>query len=121
MPEHVVDYLKTVDRDKLNEYADELVRLYDNFNQLTDHEKGELVGYAVRKYGVDIFAGSAAIKGVSAYKKLKEANRICNLESMTIPVPSKETVISKGLQQYSERCKFFANSEVHWGSKNKHI
>lgn len=121
MAEHVVDYLKTVDRDKLHEYADELVRLYENFNHLTDHEKGELVGYAVGKYGVDIFAGSAAIKGVSAYKKLKEANRICNLESMTISVSSKEAVISKGLQQYSERSKFFANSEVHWGRQNKHI
>jgi hypothetical protein len=87
-----MDYLKTVDRDKLHEYADELVRLYENFNQLTDHEKGELVGYTVGKYGVDIFAGSAAIKGVSAYKKLKEANRICNLELIAISVSSKETV-----------------------------
>ena len=119
--EHIVDYLKTVDRDKLHEYADELVGLYENFNQLTDHEKGELVGYTVGKYGVDIFAGSAAIKGISAFKKLKEANRICNLESMTISVSSKEAVISKGLQQYSERSKFFANSEIHWGRQNKHI
>lgn len=80
-----------------------------------------MVGYTVGKYGVDIFAGSTALKGVSAYKKLRNANRICNLESMVISVSSKERVVSKGLQQYSERCKFFENSKVHWGRQNKHI
>jgi len=119
--EHVVDYLKNVDGEQLQEYANELVELYENFSDLTDREKGELIGSAVGKYGVDIFAGAATVKGVSAYKKLKEANRICTLESMATSASSKKEIVSKGLQQYSERCKFFENSKIHWGRQNKHI
>ncbi|CCB90770.1 hypothetical protein WCH_BS10280, partial [Waddlia chondrophila 2032/99] len=121
MAECIVSYLKTVDKETLHEYADELVRLYENFNQLSDHEKGELIGFTVGKYGVSIFAGSATIKGVAAYKKLKEANRVCNLESMVLSLSSKEGVASKGVQHYAERSKFFEESKIHWGRQNKHV
>lgn len=121
MAEYVVKYLKTVDKETLHEYVDEFLRLHENFNQLSDKEKGKLIGSAIGKYGVDIFAGAAAIKGVSAYKKLKEANRICNLESMALSLSSKESVASKGLQQYAKRGKFFENSKIHWDKQNKHI
>src|SRR5690606_16969247 len=74
MAEHIIDFLQNVDRDRLQEYAAELIRLYENFDQLSDQEKGYLLGYAVGKYGVDIFAGATVVKGVSAYNKLKESN-----------------------------------------------
>jgi tetratricopeptide (TPR) repeat protein len=121
MLEIIVDHLKTIDRDALHEYASELVKLYENFNSLTDHEKGELVGYVVGKYGVDIFAGSAAIKSVSAYKKLKAANQICNLESMAISTSSKEAIIVKGIKNYTERSNFFEKCKIHWDKQNKHV
>ncbi|MEM1283221.1 MAG: polymorphic toxin type 50 domain-containing protein [Chlamydiota bacterium] len=121
MIEHVVDYLKSVDKEKLHHYAEELVKLYDKFDQLSEHEKGELIGYTIGKYGVDIFAGSAAIKGVSAYRKLKEANRICNFQSMASSAASKEIVTSSALKKNLNRCKFFENSKIHWGRQNKHI
>lgn len=38
--EHVVDYLKTVDRNTLHNYSSEFVKLYDNFSQLSEKEKG---------------------------------------------------------------------------------
>ncbi len=97
------------------------MHLYENFNQLSDKEKGNLLGCILGKYGVDIFSGGAAIKGVSAYKNLKVANRICNLESMALSLSSKEGVVSKGLQQYANRCKFFEKSKIHWDKQNKHI
>ncbi len=121
MVEHIIDYMKTVDKDTMHEYVGELVLLYENFSNLTDREIGELIGYSVGKYGVEILAGSTALKGVSAYKQLKDANRICNLESMLMTTSSKEAVISKGLQQYAERCNFFENTKIHWGQQDKHI
>ena len=121
MANQVVDYLKTVDRDTLHEYANELVTLYDNFNQLSDQEKGGLIGYAVGKYGVDIFSGFAVLKGVSAYTKLKEANRVCNFESMIISTASKDSVASAALRQCNARRTFFENSKINWDKQNKHI
>lgn len=119
--EQVVDYLKTVDQEKLNEYADELVIMYENFNQLGDKEKGELIGYTIGKYGVNIFAGPAAIKGVSAYKKLRDANRICNLESMAASTASQNVIASKAHKHYEDRKKFLENSKIHRGRQDKHI
>ncbi len=119
--EHIVDYLKTVDREKISEYATELVSLYERFDELSNNEKGHLIGYTLGKYGTDIFAGSAVLKGVVSFKKLREANRICNLESMALSASSKEAIASSALKQYSERCKFFEKSKIHWGKQNKHI
>lgn len=121
MSEHVIDFLKNVDRNTLDKCTNEIVTLYDGFTNLSAAEKGELMGYTLGRYGVDIFAGAATVKGFSAYKKLREANRLCNLEAMSMSVTNKEIIVSRCLQQYSERCKFFENSKIHWGQQNKHI
>jgi tetratricopeptide (TPR) repeat protein len=121
LAEHAIDYLKNFEEEKFDEVATELVQLYDNFNSLTPQEKGKLIGYTLGKYGVDIFSGSATVKGISAFKKFKEANRICNLESMATSVSSKESVILKSLEQNSQRSQFFENCKIHWDSQNKHI
>lgn len=119
--EHVIDYLKSVDKEKLDHYAEELVRLYENFGQLNDNEKGELIGYTLGKYGVEIYAGAVILKGVSAYKRLKEANAICNFESISISASSKEKIIRKGVEQSAKRSLFFKETKIHWGQQNKHV
>jgi len=121
MGEYVVDYFKTVDQETLQGYAIELVKYYENFNQLGDREKGEILGYTLGRYGTDIFASSALLKGISAFKKLREANRICNLESMALSVSSKEAVASRAIKHCSERTKFFETTKIHWDSQNKHV
>ena len=78
----VVDYLQTLDEHKLEEYAEGFSRFYDRLNDLSDKEKGTIVGFAIGKYGTEIYAGGKAIQCVSSYKKLRDANRLCNLEAM---------------------------------------
>jgi len=121
MTEHVIDYLKSLDKEKLDKYADELVKLYENFGQLSDSENGELIGYSIGKYGVEIYAGAVAVKGVSAFKNLKEANTICNFESMALSASSKEKVIQKGLEQSAKRSSFFKEVKLHTDKQNKHV
>lgn len=116
-----VEYLKTVDKEKLQKYADELVALYERFDQLIDKEKGELIGHIVGKYGTDIFAGAALAKAVTAFKNLREANRVCNLESMALSASNKEAVAAQALKQSAERTKFFNSSRIDWDKQNKHI
>ncbi len=108
-----VDYCKTVDSNTIDGYIDHLKELYNRFDHLSDSEKGELIGYMIGKYGVDIFAGGfvigGAIKGgkilvngASAYRKLKNVNRACNLEAMTVSSANKEKIVAESLKHAAE-------------------
>lgn len=83
--------------------------------------KGELIGYTIGKYGVDIFAGSTLFKGVSALKRLKNANKVCNLEAMLISNANKETILASACKHALERKAFFKNVKIEWGKQEKHI
>lgn len=121
MGEVIVDYCKALDRNKVNEYADQIVILYDRFDQLSESEKGQLIGYTIGKYGVDIFAGGIACKGIAAYQNLKNANRLCNLEAMVASQSNKEMVMSAALKHASEREAYLKKVKIHWDKQNKHI
>jgi tetratricopeptide (TPR) repeat protein len=59
-----IDVCKSIDQQMINECADELKILYQQFNQLDDSAKGQLIGHSIGKYGVEIFGFMAAIKVV---------------------------------------------------------
>lgn len=121
MAECVVDYYKNIDWETVDGYVEQVKTLYEHFDQLNDSEKGELIGYTVGKYGVDLFAGGAVVKSVSTYRKLRTANRICNLESMAISNANKEAIITSSLKHASEREAFFKNIRIEIDKQNKHI
>jgi Bacterial toxin 50 len=121
MSECIVDYCKNLDWNTVDGYVEQIKTLYERFDQLSEAEKGQLIGYTVGKYGVDIFAGGAAIKGVVALKKLKNINRVCNLEAMTLSTANKEAIVSSALKHASEREVFLKNVKIHWDKQNKHI
>lgn len=80
--------------------------LYERFDHLNDKEKGELIGYTIGRYGTDIFIGAGAIKGVAAYRDLKNANRLCNLEAMVISNTNKEKSLHIFKACWGEECLF---------------
>jgi hypothetical protein len=110
-----------VDWETMDGYVDEVKTLYDRFDQLNESEKGELIGYTVGKYGVDLFAGGAVVKSVSTYRKLRTANRICNLESMAISNANKEAIVASSLKHASDREAYLTKVKIHWDKQNKHI
>ena len=115
MGEWVVDYCKTVDINT------ELGTLYERYDQLNDAEKGELIGHTIGKYGVDFFTGGLALKGISAFRKLKAANQICNLEAMAISNANKEAIVASSLKHASEREHFLKNIKIEIDKQNKHV
>lgn len=119
--EATAEYFKTVDWNKIEGYGTEIKQLCEKFDHLSDAEKGNLIGYSIGKYGVDIFAGGTAIKGVMAVKKLKNANRICNLEAMASSQANKEKVIASAVQHASNREFCFKNVRLIHDQQNKHI
>lgn len=121
MTECIADTFKNLDWETVNGCVDQIKVLYEQYNQLNDTEKGELIGFAVGKYGVDLFAGGAIIKSISACRKLRTANSLCNLESMAISNANKEEVITASLKHTSDRESFFKNVKIEIDKQNKHI
>ena len=128
MGECVANYCKNMDEETVDSYVEEVKTLYSQFDQLNDKEKGELIGYTIGKYGVDIFAGAATVKGVQfvnkvvpLFRNLKNANRACNLEAICLSEAEKKAIVSSSMAHAAEREAYFKNIKIHWDKQNKHI
>lgn len=121
MAECTTDYLKHVDWQTVEGYVDQVKTLYERFDNLSDSEKGNLIGYTIGRYGVDLFAGQTLVKGVSAYRKLSHANRMCTLETMATSKRKKKAIISSSLKHKSERALIFKNTPYNFDAHNKHL
>lgn len=116
-----VEYLKTVDAEKLDGYVDEIKFLYQNYDALNDTEKGKTIGYVIGKYGTDVLATGATLKCISTCQKLKEANRIKNLEALASSPQTKEALTSEALKHCENRKKYFNDVKYNYDAHNKHI
>lgn len=113
--------LQGLDLKDLDTYPPELKKLFDNFNKMSECEKTHLVAYTIGKYGIDVFAGSAALKSIGTFKKLKNANSACNLEAMTVSSANKEFIVTASALHKSKRESFFNNVKIHVDRQNKHV
>jgi hypothetical protein len=116
--QYVWESCKNLEQDKIVDITDELKTLYEKYEQLSDAEKGHLIGYTIGKYGVDIFAGGATLKCIKSYKKLKEVSRIYTLEALTL---EKNKLITSSINHASQRETYVRNIKIHWDKQNKHI
>ncbi len=117
----IVDTIKSIDQEKLEEISSEVHELALKFDSLSDTEKGQSIGYCIGKYGVDIFAGGAVVKSVSAVKKLKDTNRLCNLEALATSETNKQIITTSAIKHADNREAFFKNVKIHQDRQNKHI
>lgn len=119
--ETVVQAIKEFDQERVEDLAAELHEMMLTFDQLGESEKGEVMGYCVGRYGVDIFAGVGAMKGIAAFKKLKDGNRLCNIEALAMSNAEKEVVIAGAVKHATERDLYFKNVKYNFDAHNKHI
>lgn len=119
--ETIVRGIKELDQERIEGMCDEVKSLIQKFDNLSDAEKGHAIGYCIGRYGIDIFAGSAAIKCVSIAKKLKDANRLCNLEAMASSAANKEMLKAAAINHAMQREAYFKNVVVHVDKQNKHV
>ncbi|MCE5318498.1 MAG: polymorphic toxin type 50 domain-containing protein [Parachlamydia sp.] len=113
-------YAKQFNIEQIEDCVDEVKLLCSKYDNLSDSEKGDLIGLAIGKYGVDIFAGTAVLKNGVKYKKLLEANRICNLEALANEI-TKAKIIETGTEFRKAKERFYSTLKIHWDSQNKHI
>lgn len=128
MGEIIVQYAKTIDSKIVEKYIDELKVLYKQYDHLSDGEKGALIGYTIGKYGIDIFActksisiGAKAVQEISAYRNLRNANSICNMEAMSISNANKKMIQKEAKKQAKSRQNYFKDVKYNLESHHKHI
>ena len=83
----------------------ELKELVTNWKKLSEKEKGELTGFLISKYGIDIFAAYGSSKCMDAYQRLRKANNALTFEFMLAEKTNQELVAKKVAEQVSKRPK----------------
>jgi tetratricopeptide (TPR) repeat protein len=118
------DYHKNFEWSTLNGYSYEIMSLLEEFDQLNEVQKAELIGSAIGKYGVEVFATGLALKGtagIRAYKNLKKANQILNLEALSSSNLNKTIITKKALNHSLSRESFFKSAQIEWDKQGKHV
>lgn len=81
----------------------ELKELSLTWNKITDHSRGQKIGYIVGKYGVDIFAPAGALKGIHKVRALKRANTMYTLECCAASQAKQAKILEESLKRASMR------------------
>jgi hypothetical protein len=123
--ECVVDYCRNLDWETIEGYTEHAKEVCQSFLKLSEAEKGELIGYTIGKYGTEVFTGAlvggTAYKGAEVLQKLRNANRICNLEVMATSAVSKEIIVSAATEHTICRETYFKTVKYNYNDHNKHI
>ncbi len=63
-----------------DQMVSELKELVTNWDELSQHERGELTGYLIGKYGTNVFASAGSVKLIVATRNLTRANHLLTFE-----------------------------------------
>jgi tetratricopeptide (TPR) repeat protein len=119
LSQNVGKFIKTLDWDKIEGLRDDLKEMYRRYDSLSEEEKGKLIGYTIGRYGTDILAPGAIVKAASAIRKVRAANRLCNLEALATPA-NKESIIAASARHVEGRKRFCQNVKLELDKQNKH-
>lgn len=115
------EFFKDLNWDSVEGYAQELRELYEKFQNIPDQQRGELIGYLIGKYGVDIFAAGTTVKAIELLKNLKNANKICNFEAMLMSKKNREALELIAKEHAIKIQEYFKNIKYNFAAHNKHI
>lgn len=106
----------------LQDLVPEIKELIQNYDRLSEYEKGKLIGQAIGKYGVEIFLFKYSMKGMKAYRDLKRANQLMTLEALASPKNTKH--IRKAANEFwAARRDVIKNGnlKIKWCKQEIHI
>jgi tetratricopeptide (TPR) repeat protein len=86
----------------IKELIPELKELVNNWDNLSNEKKGDLTGYIIGKYGIDILITSGSIKAIKYYKDLKKANALLTLEKVSRDAKKAQIIFQEGLKKYEK-------------------
>ncbi len=116
--------LKNIESEELAKIlVPELYDVINNWDQLENLKRGELIGHALGKYGINIFSPIAAAKGIkyaSALREIKRANKLCTLETLSKP-GSKTALVNSSKTWNENRAKQLSKVKIEMDKQGKHI
>jgi len=120
---HCVEYIKSHSSlEILQRMVPELQELIQNYDCLSDYQKGKLIGYVIGKYGIDIFLWSGSLKAVKYYQDLRRANQLMTLEALASP-KNAQKILEEAGKRWTLREQVFENGNlrIQWDKQGKHI
>jgi len=101
----------------------ELKELVETYDQISDFQKGKLIGHIIGKYGTDILICKYSVKAIKAYQDLKRANQLMTLEALASPKNFEKHLQEASQKLWAQRKEFLksTNLKIHWGKQEKHI
>jgi tetratricopeptide (TPR) repeat protein len=109
-------------REMLQDAVPELKELVQKKDQLSDFEKGRLIGLMIGKYGMEILSTKYSTEAIGAYRKLKKANQLLTLEALASPEQT-QTILSAAGKRWELRQTTLKNNPIviEWDKQGKHI
>lgn len=101
--------------------APDTYKLIKNWNSYDQRTRGEKLGFILGKYGVDFLTAFGVTKCTQAYLNFRQANAICNLESLSISKEKALAVLHAAEKASEQRRMYCATQKVDMGSQGKHI
>jgi putative RNase toxin 50 of polymorphic toxin system len=97
--------------------------LVERWEELDHFQRGELTGYVIGKYGVDIFAGVGIAKAMKFCRGLRRANQLLTFETMALNERNKTLMIAEAAKRVEARKQILnsANLQIQWDKQGKHI
>lgn len=116
-----IQWMQSVDKQYLHCCLSELRTLADDYNRMSDADRGNLLGYIIGKYGTDLLAFECLFKGGSYLHKLNKANREAMFESMLVSEANTEKIIAESSKHCASREQSMRKVAIEWDKQNKHI
>jgi|GEM_PF-2624314 len=119
------NYLRECDKAELAKLlVPEMYELVDKWDALTHKRRGELLGYSLGKYGLDILLPVAAVKGlkyVKTFQEIKRAEKLCIFQTLSKSPESNKALTQAAVKWKNQREASFANVKLVKDQQNKHI
>jgi hypothetical protein len=119
------NYLRTCDKAELAQLlVPEMYELIVKWDEIYYEKRGELMGYCLGKYGVDILLPVATAKGfkyVKALHGIKKAEKLSVLKTLAKSPESKEALTQAAVQWSEQRQVYFSKVKIVKDMQNKHI
>jgi tetratricopeptide (TPR) repeat protein len=102
--------------------APELQECIKKWRSMDSYQAGNMAGYIVGKYGIDIFIGTGSVKALQLYRNLKRANAVMTLETAASSKHSEE-LLAQAWKEWKSREEVFKNGNlrIQWDKQGKHI
>ena len=99
--------------------VEELQDLCKEWPTLSSEERGAKTGFVLGKYGINLFGGKWAIRGVQAFKELKKANSLLTFEASVASEQNRLKILAQAKASSETRKK--ACLTIEMDKQGKHI